>query len=207
MKMLKYSILFVVIFLYNCDYIQKDKNNIPKEDKLDINIVEPVVNEKTKPVVEKKPTAITPQPKNLKEVFLFNDFVGKYPTQIKLFDNEFLVKRLKNLDRFNFDVFISNWNTETPISIENQIIHASGCKAHACPSNGYELFIDLKNDNINIFYFRGNTLKVYTENDWIDLPAIYQDELDIKKSNAKIGSTSDNMESIYTIYSKNNPKE
>ncbi len=199
MKQLKYSILFLVFFLFNCDYIKKEKSNVPKKEILDTNI--------TEPDIEEKPVTITPKPKNLKEVFLFNDFVGKYPTQIKLFDNEFMINRLKNLDRFNFDAFILNWNTETPISIENQIIHASGCKAHDCPSNGYELFIDFKNDNINIFHFRGNTLKVYTEKDWIDLPQIYQEELDIKKLNAKIGSTSNNMESTYTIYSKNNPKE
>lgn len=191
MKQLKYSILFLVFFLYNCDFIQKEKSNVPNDENSDINIIEPIV--------EEKPVTIPPKPKNLPEVFLLNDLVGKYPTQIKLFDNEFMINRLKKLDRFNFDTFISNWNTETPISMENQIIHASGCKAKACSSNGYELFIDLKNDNINIFHFRGNTLRVYTEKDWITLPKKYEDEIEAKKEDAKIGSTSDNMKSTYHI--------
>jgi hypothetical protein len=197
MKKLKYILFILLIVFYNCNQIKKEKIHEPVENNKEIIIANEMDKDNLKGSKEIA--------KTLPELFSINDFIGKYPTQVKLFENEILANRLKNINRLDYDSLIANWNTETPISIEDQIIHSSGCKAHNCPSNGYELFIDLKNDNINIYHFRSNTLRVYTEKEWITLPKMFQDEIDIKKSNAKIGSTSDDLQSTYTIYSKENP--
>ncbi|NOQ91111.1 MAG: hypothetical protein GQ552_00180 [Flavobacteriaceae bacterium] len=197
--MKKYTLLFflTLVLFYSCN--TKEKNKIHVEIKTEIDLKEDST--------ELKQVETTTERKPKPGLFFLTDLIGKYPTQEKIFENKILTNRLKKINRLDFDKLITNWNTETPITIENQIIHSSGCKVHDCPSNGYELFIDLINDNINIYHFSSNILRVYTEKDWITLPKAYADEIDIKKSNAKIGSTSDDMKSTYTIYSKNNPKK
>jgi len=189
MKKLKYLSFLLIIVFYNCDLTKKEKINEPVEN----------IDEIDKEVDKGELKVVKVVAKTLPELFSLNDYIGEYPTQIKLFENEILASRLKKINRLDYDVLVANWNTETPITIEDDIVHSSGCKSHDCPSSGYELFIDLKNDNINIYHFRSNTLRVYTEKEWITLPKGFNDEIETKKSNAKIGSTDDDMESTYNI--------
>lgn len=125
-------------------------------------------------------------------------YKGKYAGQEKLFENEVLAARLKKLDRFNYDAMLQRWNTETPIVIEEGILHMSGCKQHDCPSSAYDFFLDIENDNINIYNFRSNMLRLYQEKGMIDLPPGFANEMEIKKSNAKIGEI-DDTESTYSL--------
>ena len=74
----------------------------------------------------------------------------------------------------------------------------SGCKQHDCPSNAYDFYIDLDNDNINVFYFRNNMLRVYQEKGLIELPSELAKDLETKKNNAGIGNT-DGIESNYEL--------
>lgn len=201
MKSFKYLLLFLLLFLYKCNSLNKEKS-IPLNESGQNQ--DSIFEEKS---IEKE----IPSETNTKPgLFFLTDLIGKYPSRERVFTNTILSARLKNIKGFNYENFIHFWNVETPISMVEEIIHSSGCKKSDCPSNGYELFIDLKNDNINIFYFRENTLKVYTEKDWIDLPKIFEDELDIKKANAKIGGV-DDSESTYDIsplsYSPHNSNE
>jgi len=125
-------------------------------------------------------------------------YSGKYATQEKVLTDGVLAQRLKNLERFNYEALIQNYNTETSIVIVDNIVHMSGCKQHNCPSNAYDFFIDLENDNINVFYFRSNMLRVYQEKGLIELPAAFAKELEIKKTNAGIGNP-DSIESNYEL--------
>lgn len=125
-------------------------------------------------------------------------YEGKYAGQEKLFENEVLAARLRKLDRFNYDAMMERWNTETPVVIEDGVVHMSGCKAHDCPSAAYDFFWDIESDNINIFNFRGNMLRIYQEKGWIELPPGFAREMEIKKSNAKIGEI-DDTESTYSL--------
>lgn len=124
--------------------------------------------------------------------------VGKYARQEKLFEMGQLADRLKVLKGLDYEVFLALWNTETPISIENNVVHMSGCKQNACAESAYDFFMDLVNDNINIFHFRSNTLKIYQEKGWIDLPPSYAKEIVAKKASAGIGATTDNP-STYSL--------
>ncbi len=199
LKRIKFIPFLILIILYNCTDIKKERSNIPVEKEKEIEIIKVVdsiqILDSAVEDLSKQNSKKTTKP----GLFFLTDLIGKYPTQEKIFDNKYLAKRLKKIERFNFDNMVRDWNTENPISIENQIIHSSGCRAHSCPDSGYELFVDLKNDNINIYFFMGNTLRVYKEKGWIVLPKIYQDEIDIKMENAKIGSTSDDLTSKYSI--------
>lgn len=125
-------------------------------------------------------------------------YEGKYAAQEGVLKHELLAERLKALDRFNYDLLIQNYNTETPIVIVDDIVHMSGCKQHACPSSAYDFFIDLNNDNINIYHFRNNMLRMYQEKGMIDLPEDFSKEMEIKKSNAGIGNT-ESIESKYEL--------
>lgn len=126
------------------------------------------------------------------------DYKGKYAKQENLFGKGLLAQRLQKMERFNYEALLQNYQTETKITIINNIVHMSGCKQHSCPSNAYDFFIDLENDNINIYYFRNNMLRVYNEKGFIDLPQEFSEEMEIKKSNAGIGDTS-GIESSYEL--------
>ena len=195
MKKFKLIPFIVIILFFSCNEIIKEKQTTPIKTIQKIE-AEQQIEKDNEPKINQQ---IVINSKSKPDSLYFNVLLGKYPTQVGLFENEILASRLKRINRLDYDALVANWNTETPITIEDQIIHASGCKAHNCPSSGYELFIDLKNDNINLYHFRANTLRVYTEKDWITLPKGFSNEIDIKKFNAKIGSTSDDMESTYNI--------
>jgi len=207
MKKIVYVFFIILVTVFSCTEIKKEKKSIPVTTDKEIEIIKDVdsikVIDSILENISKKKVKKTVKP----GLFFLTDLIGKYPTQEKIFDNKYLSRRLKKIERFNFDNFVRDWNTETPISINNNIIHSSGCRAHNCPGSGYELFIDLKNDNINVYFFMGNTLRVYKEKGWITLPKAYEEELDIKMENAMIGSTSDDLTSKYSIYTKKNPKK
>ena len=186
-------ILFLVL-IFGCNNFKKENQTIPPDIQQE---VEQEIEENIEPEIINKTMEVNSKSKP--DALYFNALLGKYPTQVGLFQNEILASRLKNINRFDYEALITNWNTESPITMEDQIVHASGCKSHNCPSSGYELFIDLKNDNINIYHFRSNTMRVYTEKDWITLPSGFAKEIETKKANAKIGSTSDDMTSTYDI--------
>lgn len=192
----KYIIIFVFIVFYNCTNVKKDIQPQPV-----------LIEEVQKVNLEIVNDAKTPIENNHSKLFFINNLIDKYPTQVNLFTNEILLNRLHNMERFDTESLVANWNTETPLTIENGIIHSSGCKDNDCPGNAYELYIDLENDNINIYNFNGNTLRIYKEKGLIELPKFLQEELDIKKSNAKIGVVNDAI-SEYKIqpqrYSPNN---
>ena len=126
------------------------------------------------------------------------EYSGKYATQENVLTNGVLSQRLQNLERFNYEALIQNYNTETKIVVIDNILHMSGCKQHNCPANAYDFYIDLENDNINVFYFRSNMLRVYQEKGFIELPAEFAKELDVKKTNAGIGNP-DSIESKYEL--------
>ena len=203
MKNLIFIVFLFLATLISCTSVKKEKApGTPIEINKKVEIIKEIDSTQILDSIKKSKTMKNVKKTTKPGLFFLTDLIGKYPTQEKIFDNEYLMKRLKKIERFNYDNMVRDWNTENPITIENQIIHSSGCRAHSCPDSGYELFIDLKNDNINIFFFMSNTLRVYTEKGWIDLPKIYEEELEIKKENAKIGSTSDDMTSKYSINHK-----
>ena len=179
--------LFLISILLSCNKT-KSKTELPAEPAIE-------QQEEIEPVkVEEEPEIVIP---DVPLGFLVT-YQGKYATQEKLFENETLATRLKALNRFNYEALLQNYNTETPIVIVDNIAHMSGCKQHSCPSNAYDFFIDLDNDNINVYYFRNNMLRVYQENGFIELPAEFATEMETKKNNAGIGDP-DGIESRYTM--------
>lgn len=120
------------------------------------------------------------------DLIFLSEWVGKYPKEVSLFKLNVITSRLQQLMGNQYDSLIANWNTETPIQLEDSIIHTSGCKAQDCPADSYELYVDLKDNNINVYNFQNDKLHVYEEKGKIALPNKMKADLNIIKSNAKL---------------------
>jgi len=185
--------LVILIALSSCEKIKSLKSSEEKEGSENINPVEEVDSVALE-VTEAEDTPAIPDT----ELGFLVAYEGKYATQENLFENEVFAARLRKLDRFNYDAMMERWNTETPVVVEDGVLHMSGCKSHDCPSAAYDFFWDIENDNINIFNFRGNMMRIYQEKGWIELPPGFAREMEIKKSNARIGEIED-TESTYSL--------
>jgi hypothetical protein len=90
--------------------------------------------------------------------------LGRYPSEVGLLEDPALAARLaallgpRELERLRAD-----WSTEVPITEEGGVLHAGGCQAHNCGAVAYELFVDLKADNINLFTFREEKMFAHQE--------------------------------------------
>ena len=103
---------------------------------------------------------------------------GKYPYEIKLLENPELKPRLSKLLGSDWPDMKANWNVETPIEIDGSILKASACQAHNCAANNYVMFVDLDNDNINVYHVvEDKGTKTYFEKGKIALPKKFEDDL------------------------------
>lgn len=122
---------------------------------------------------------------SVSDLVFIKEWVGKYPKEVDLLNQPVLNTRLKALLGNQYNDFIANWNTETPITIEGDVIHTSGCKKDECSADSYDLYIDIPSDNINVYNMQKKAVKVYTEKDSISLPEKLKKELHVILSNAK----------------------
>lgn len=98
-----------------------------------------------------------------------------------------LAPRLKNLLGPDYDQMVKNWNTETPFKKQDNILHAWGCKQHDCNTYSYDLYIDVKNNKINVYKFAESKLTVFKEDNFdIEIKDEFLKNLNIKKQNSDI---------------------
>ncbi len=97
-----------------------------------------------------------------------------------------LAPRLKTLLGADYDEMVKNWNTETPFEKQENILHAWGCKQHDCNSFSFDLYIDVKNNKINVYKFAESKLTVFKEDNFeIEIKDNFLKDLNIKKENVK----------------------
>lgn len=98
-----------------------------------------------------------------------------------------LAPRLKKLLGSDYDQMVKNWNTETPFEKQDNILHAWGCKQHDCNTYSYDLYIDVKNNKINVYKFAESKLTVFKEDNFdIEIKDEFLKNLNIKKQNTNI---------------------
>ncbi len=172
--MIKNSLLIVALVVVGlgCD-ISKLVNN-GKSDDPNPPRTTPTVEAKPSPANSPKPSA-TPATSSLIDILKRSK--GKYPYQAKLLEIPDLKERLKKLMGSEFAAMKKYWNVESPFEIENDVLMASGCEAHNCGSNHYFLFVDLKNDDINVYHQEDSGTKHYYERGEIKLPTKFADDL------------------------------
>ncbi|MNG01137.1 hypothetical protein D3C84_841020 [compost metagenome] len=116
-----------------------------------------------------------------------NNLVDKSVIGTHLLTESSITPRLKTLLGSDFDQMVKHWNTETPFTKEGDILHASGCKQHDCNTYSYDLYIDAKNNKINVYKFSQSKLTVFAEDDFrIVLKDSLLQDLNTKKLNANI---------------------
>jgi len=101
-------------------------------------------------VITKNDSAASPPPSAQAPDNSITKNVGKYPHDIKLFEDKSITERLKKLAGTQYDEMVKNFNVESPITSENGIYKLSGCKQHDCPAYATHIYYDAKNDNLNI---------------------------------------------------------
>lgn len=102
----------------------------------------------TTPKTDSTTTAAAPSAPASENIITKN--VGKYPHEIKFFEDKGITERLKKLTGVQYDEMVKNFNVESPISSENGIYKLTGCKQHDCPGYATSIFYDAKNDNLNV---------------------------------------------------------
>ncbi|MFT4169916.1 MAG: hypothetical protein QM653_12435 [Dysgonomonas sp.] len=94
---------------------------------------------------------------------------GKYPSEVKIFEDKPFSERIKNITGSEYDAIIKNFNVETPIVSENGIYKFSGCKQHDCPSFQTTIYYDAKTDNINVIISKNDKVSEFAEKGKIEI--------------------------------------
>lgn len=98
-----------------------------------------------------------------------------------------LAPRLKKLLGSDYDQMVKNWNAETPFEKQDNILHAWGCKQHDCDTYSYDLYIDVKNNKINVYKFSESKLTIFKEDNFeIEINGNFLKDLNIKKENTEL---------------------
>lgn len=94
------------------------------------------------------------------------DYDGKYEFESKLFNNEPLKSRLKNIPGENYTV-LSDCQTQIPIEIKNGIVILKGWLTHKPDVSNYAIYIDINAEKIYAGVWDGgkDIAELYSEND------------------------------------------
>ncbi|WP_347218595.1 hypothetical protein [Chryseobacterium sp.] len=95
---------------------------------------------------------------------------GKYPHDIKLFEDKSLAERLKKLTGKDYDEMVKNFDVESPIVSEDGIYKLHGCKQHDCPGYATSVYYDSKNDNLNVSIDKNGKITEFAEKGKITVP-------------------------------------
>lgn len=115
-----------------------------------------------------------------------NNLVDKSVIGTKTLTQSSITPRLKKLLGTDYDQMVQYWNTETPFEKQGNILHAWGCKQHDCNTYSYDLFIDVKNNKINVYKFSESKLTVFKEDNFeIEITDAFLKDLNTKKENVK----------------------
>jgi hypothetical protein len=102
----------------------------------------------------------SPEPQSIKEL---ENFIGKKPSQVQLFEKFDLNKRIEKVLGSELAEFKSDWNDETPIFKDGEILYFTGCKTGACAENKYFMMLDLVENNFNIINIRNGRPRSFEE--------------------------------------------
>ncbi|CAM2971266.1 hypothetical protein DRF59_09800 [Chryseobacterium flavum] len=132
------------LFVVSCKKEIKTESSVSSTDTLTTAMPEDSVSTpKNDSVASPPPSA--PAPDNI-----ITKNVGKYPHDIKFFEDKSISERLKKLAGSQYDEMVKNFNVESPIASENGIYKLTGCKQHDCPGYSTSIYYDAKNDNLNV---------------------------------------------------------
>ncbi|WPO90158.1 hypothetical protein [Chryseobacterium sp. HR92] len=118
-------------------------------------------------VITKNDSVASPPPSAPAPDNIITKNVGKYPHDIKLFEDKSITERLKKLAGTQYDEMVKNFNVESPVTTENGIYKLSGCKQHDCPGYATHIYYDAKNDNLNVSIDKNGKVTDFAEKEKI----------------------------------------
>ena len=101
-----------------------------------------------------------PKPENLAYL---QSFVGKYPTDVKLWDTQPLGDRLKALLGQQLPTFLVNMRVNGPIARSGNVVWMSGSKPHEGATDGALLLADTKANVMEVYLLSKGTLTHHAE--------------------------------------------
>src|SRR5580765_7115205 len=108
--------------------------------------------------------------------------VGKTASEMKLWQNKDVSRRLKDLMGPDLATMQKFWNTETPLKKFGDVLMLTGCELDNCANNRYVIFMSLSEGFINVVHIGKDTVREWKTRGKIDLPPPFVEELDSMKS-------------------------
>ncbi|WP_109698746.1 hypothetical protein [Chitinophaga deserti] len=93
----------------------------------------------------------------------FEQYNGKYASDVKLLQQQPLKDRLKAMLGTEEKDFTTRYGTMPPIEVDNGILFNEGCKPHNCSIEEAAIAIDMNKDVIYIGIARNKVVKLYGE--------------------------------------------
>lgn len=118
-----------------------------------------------------------------KELAPLEDMVGKTASEMKLWQNKAVSRRLKELMGTDLATMQKFWNTETPLKKFGDVLMLTGCERDNCANNRYVIFISLSKSFINVVHIGKNAVREWKTRGRINLPPPFVEELDAMKTN------------------------
>lgn len=110
------------------------------------------------------------------------DMVGKTASEMKLWQNKAVSRRLKALMGPELSTMQRFWNSETPLKKFGDILMLTGCERDNCANNRYVIFISLSESFINVVHIGKGAVREWKTRDRIHLPPPFVEELEAMKS-------------------------
>jgi hypothetical protein len=110
--------------------------------------------------------------------------VGKKVSEVGLWDKYGIGSRIEAfMGKDKYSTLRKDWNEETPLAKDGQVMYATGCRAGTCKDSKYILVFDLKQNGINVYHFSGADLRSFEEDKTIiGMPYLMQDWYDKVRS-------------------------
>ena len=97
------------------------------------------------------------------ETDFLKNMKGKYPHEVKFWDNVIVKKRLKKLLGSRFTFLMDNHGPESPIEIKNNLFMVWTCQAHNCGATNFIIVIDLSKNVLYTGIREDYQIEVYSE--------------------------------------------
>lgn len=106
-------------------------------------------------------TVAAPEAEAQTNIIVSNE--GKYPTEIKIFEDKDFSDRVKKLVGAQYDEILKNFNVESPIVSDAGIYKFTGCRQHDCPAYQTTVLYDAQNDNLNVLVDQEGKITEFAE--------------------------------------------
>lgn len=92
-----------------------------------------------------------------------NNFVGKYPAEIKLWEKQPLQGRLRALLGEHYEVFLVNMQVTGPLTASGNIAYVMGNKAHSGGSEAAIFLAEIESNRLHVWLLLNEILTEYHE--------------------------------------------